>query len=326
MILCRNRLLVTISYKHSWYIMILIESILIIELSRKCNRLLIRTSTHILGARLFIISLLAERYYNIFTTIVSPSRNKYRIFIIKRSWVRSGIIYSKHSIEWESFQNLIKIDIHTGIKLELTTRPLTASGSITVSKSISRISLCTSQEILSINNIGSSAQQFPSGCGIGINHVQWNKRSRIFRKIRTCSRCYVPIITFRRFWIVKCSIGINVGINKAIDIYVYITTYVKTVRHIILGFAKIKKISITIITHITIKTRTLTATSNLSSYFRTIICLFYIIRRIVIYICITIWIQSWTMIVNIFGRITEFRSRIIIQEGFIIKCHVLSRT
>ena len=79
--------------------MILIESVLIIELSGKCNRLLIRTSTHILSARLFIISLLAERYYNIFTAIVSPSRNKYRIFIIKRSGVRSGIIYSKHSIE-----------------------------------------------------------------------------------------------------------------------------------------------------------------------------------------------------------------------------------
>ena len=146
------------------------------------------------------------------------------------------------------------------------------------------------------------------------------------RKVRTYCCCSIPIVPLRIFRIIKCSIRINISTYKTIDIHIHITTYVETVRHIILSFTKIKKIAITIIAHIAVETRAFSTTSNFSRYFRTIIRLLYIIRRIIIDIRITIRIQSRTMIIDLLCCIKRLCSRIIIQKSFIIKGHIFGRT
>ena len=143
MILSRNCLLITISYKHSRHIVMLFERILIIKLPRECNHLFIRTSTNILSTRFLIITFFGECYNNIFSTVVGPGRNEHCIVIIKRGWIRSSIIYCKHCIKRETFQHFVQIYIHSCIKLKLTTCPLAASCCITISKRISRICLTT---------------------------------------------------------------------------------------------------------------------------------------------------------------------------------------
>src|SRR5574344_1484780 len=120
-----SSLLITCTYKDSIDIMHFVDGCLIVELAGEHTGLLVGTATDILHTRHFVIVNLSESIYYVCSLIVRPRRRIGRISIIISSILRCGIVYRKLGVERQTFQYFSEVDIHAGIKLELTAGILT---------------------------------------------------------------------------------------------------------------------------------------------------------------------------------------------------------
>ena len=320
MILSRLRLLEARSYQHCRQIVNLVESIVVVELTREKHGLVICTSTDVLVARLFILTFLLQCDNHILAINVSPCWDINSIAIIERSIIRGSIVDCEMSLERQALQHLVQVDIDTRIKLELTTSKFTTSCRIDISKNIRGVCLSTSKEVFAIYQLR-NAHQVPSSLSIWGNHICGDKRSCILWKIRTPSRSSFPVITLCRMRIIEGCTGVDPSLNFISNVYIHITTNAEALGIIILSLTKLEIIALAIIVDIAIEVSSLTTTADFCSSLITAVHLSEIIRRIEIEIRITIRVQTCSMIIDILSRIKLRQT--IITTSLVIESHIL---
>ena len=185
-------------------------------------------------------------------------------------------------------------------------------------------SLCTTGEILAVEQVQRLAKDSKGLTGIRVNHVNINQWCRILREVGTHAGCFAPEVALIAVCIVEGSTNVSITFDSLIDHEVYITANAETVGVVILCRTEIDKVFKAIVVDVRIKVSTRTTTLDFQRTFRTVIHLADILVGIVVYIWITVRIEPGSVIVDIHLGISRGES--VVGTSLIVEGHVLGRT
>ena len=224
----------------------------------------------------FLVDLLVviQRENEVGTIVVAPCRLESGILILIRSGIARLVVDGNKSMEAQALQQRAEVGIHTSIELELTTGPCALSSSIVVGKDIGQVCLCTSQEILTVDDIVRRCQ-----CLLGLNgiRIQIGDRDQRSHTVRTPLGSHLPVITVDILAIdgfllgrngcvlvVERSVGIHVGRDPLVDLHVYVTAYIETVGIVIFGLTEVQIVTLAVIAYVGVELRTVVTTLDLN--------------------------------------------------------------
>ena len=189
-------------------------------------------------------------------------------------------------MERETLQHLLKIEVDTCIKLELTRSPSALACCIVVGEHISLVSLTCCEEILTIDDVARCTDIIKCRTRIRIDSVDWHKWHKT---VRTEGSCFLPIVlAYWRLRVVVGSSSINETAHIVAESEIDITTHIKTVCVVVLGSTEVHIVAYTIVAYIAVELSKLVTTSDFSNYICTVISLLDIVRRVEIHISIAV--------------------------------------
>ena len=189
-------------------------------------------------------------------------------------------------MERETLQHLLKIEVDTCIKLELTRSPSALACCIVVGEHISLVSLTCCEEILTIDDVARCTDEIKRWTCIWIDSVDWHKWHKT---VRTEGSCFLPIVlACWRLGIVVCSSSIDETAHIIAEVKIDITTHIKTVCVVVLCSTEVHIVAYTIVAYIAVELSKLVTTSDFSNNICTVISLLDIVRRVEIHISIAV--------------------------------------
>ena len=304
--------------------MYICESTLIIELSIEQHRLIIGTTTYLLDTSTFISSVFFQSGNHIRTSIIRPNRLIGRIVIINTCGIAGVVVNGKACGERQTFQNRAQISTNTQVKLQLTWSPSVIACSMHRSKRVGLKILCTTEQILTINdivrvlNIGLCRSICPIHHRNGYERNQrilagWSNRCR-----------FCPIIGIVVTLVIESSITIHPSRQPVTQFQIDITTNVQTSSVVVFTLTKTNQVIDIRQTNVGIEVSHLTTTTNFNSSIVTLIGLIQIIAWEEIQLGITIGIVTNRIMIDILiAKNSRFS---IVSKCLIIKRCIHSRT
>ena len=129
------------------------KSTIVIELGRKCQRLLIPAPTHVLSATGTVFAVFSYFIEYIHSVVGIPNRFIYGIGIRIRLIIAGRVVDGETSLKTQSFYPFRHIEIQSYRHFKLTGSAHMIATGINISKGIRLILLATSQKILTINQM-----------------------------------------------------------------------------------------------------------------------------------------------------------------------------
>ena len=190
--------------------------------------------------------MVVERQDKVGTIIVAPCGFEGRILVIIRCRVRRCVVYTYQSVEAQTLQQRVEVDIHAGVKLELTACPLALSGCMVVGKDIGTVGQRTTEEVLTVDDVARRRQGIHRLCGIRIDIRDRNQRSHT---VRTPCGSYLPVVQRvvitillvgdGRLLVIIGSIGIHEGRDVLVDLHINVTTHIETIGIVVLSLSEV---------------------------------------------------------------------------------------
>ena len=252
-----------------------------------------------------LVILLGKTYDDVISIIVTPCRNKHCILVVVRKVVACGIVNSKLSFERQSLDKLVQVVDKTGIKLELTAHTSCLTAEIAVGNGVCLISLSTTREILSVEQVERLAKNRECIRCVWIDHIYRDQRCCILGVVRTHGCCLAPEVTLVLVVIVERGTCVGKALDELVKSKVNITTNAETIGVVVLCITEVQKVLATIVVDVGVEVCTRSTTLYLGSNLRTVVCLADILVGIVVNVRITVGIQSRCVIIDILLRISR---------------------
>ena len=293
-------------------------------MSVPCDGLAIRGVAHTHVTCNNFITLLGKGHNFIIGVVVTPCGDEHGILVVVGKAVFRSIVDGKQGLERQSLDKPVHVVDDACVELELAAHVGSLTSEIAVCNGILLGGLCTTGEILTIEEVERLAQHGKSLRGIGVDHVDRNQRSSVFREVWTHGRSLAPEITLVGVGVVERSTGVGKALDYPVDHEVHITTYAEAVGVVVLSRSEVEEVFDTIVVDIGIEVGTSATTLDFQRTFRAVVCLADIVVGIVVDVGIAVGVKARGMVVDIHLGVSRVES--VVDTCLIVEGHVLSRT
>ena len=301
------------------------ESAVIVEVCIERDGLRVCGATDVLDTRLLVYRVVVvQSHDDILAIDASPCRLISGIGVIKRSGVSRGIVDSHHRVEAQSAQKGIEFDVDAGIELKLSRSILICAGCVLIRENVRCVELCATEDILTVDDVGRALGQTKCAESLRINHVD---RYQGCQTIGSQSSSLCPEVFIARvigsFVIAVGGIGIDISIDRGIDVDVDIAAHMQLVAVSVLGLAEVHQCSGTLVFHISVELSTVVTALDFCGSLCGVISLLDIVRAVEVDARIAIRVETRSIVIDLFCRIERLQS--VIGASLVIECHVLCR-
>ena len=313
--------LITIGNDHGTDVVQVGNLSLVIELRIEEDGLLAGTIRNILYTGMLIVIVLLQTRDDILAIVVCPGRLKGGVSIAVIGVIGCSVIHRKLCLERQTFHEAVQIHIQAHVKLELTSRIGVLASGVEISEGIGLIQLCTSEEILAINNIGRSSQQGLCTRSVLSHVTDGDERSHTVRTERSGRS---PIVsTHSSLSAIESNLRMHVSGNPIIDVQIHVTTEGELVCIVLLALSELEDITVAIVIDVGVEACVLAAACNIHVSVYTRIGLLDIVAGIEIHVRIAIGIQARTIVIDVLRTIQRIQA--IVDTCLIVEGHIFSR-
>ena len=249
--------------QHTGNVMLASEGVVVVEMAVPSDGLTIfRVGHRHVTCNDFVV-LLGESHDGILCVIITPSGDEHSVLIIIGEAVVSSIVDREQGLERQAIDELVQVVDDTCIELELTADGLRLTTKVAVGNGVGLVGLCTTGEVLAVEQVERLAQDGQSLRGIGVNHIDGNQRCSVLGEVRTHGRCLTPEVTLVLVLIIEGGTCVGKTLDELVDNEVDITTNTEAVGIVVLCRTEVQEVFTAIVVNVRVEVCTSTTTCNL---------------------------------------------------------------